>query len=326
MTGQTYMPITEALRFRGGSLSDMTLESPELCAHSLDEFMGLDLPPRRCVLSPILPERGLGMLYAPRGVGKTHVALGISYAISSGSSFLRWTAPEARNVVHVDGEMPAEMLQERLRTLIAATSHHLADAGRFKLVSMDQQALGVTLNLALPEHQLRLEPHLGAAEFLVIDNISTLVNGGRENDADSWDSMQRWLLNLRRRGITVLLIAHAGRNDNIRGTSKREDILDTVIKLAHPDDYEPSEGARFEVHLTKARGIIGDDAAPFEARLTIENGRDQWACCSLRDRTFDTIAELTREGFSVRDIAEELGISKSKVQRLQAKLREEGVL
>src|SRR4051794_29739269 len=70
MTGQAYVPIAEALRFRGGSLDHTSLASPELNAHSLDEFMGLDLPPRRCVLSPILPERGLGMLYAPRGVGK----------------------------------------------------------------------------------------------------------------------------------------------------------------------------------------------------------------------------------------------------------------
>jgi hypothetical protein len=150
VTGQAYVPIAEALRFRGGSLDYTSLDSPELYAHSLDEFMDLDLPPRRCLLSPILPERGLGMLYAPRGVGKTHVALGISYAISSGSSFLRWTASEARNVVHVDGEMPAEMLQERLRSLTAAASHHPADGGRFKLVSMDQQALGVTLTWRFP--------------------------------------------------------------------------------------------------------------------------------------------------------------------------------
>ena len=31
-----------------------------------------------------------------------------------------------------------------------------------------------------------------------------------------------------------------------------------------------AEGARFEVHLTKARGILGDDAKPFEANLITE--------------------------------------------------------
>ena len=73
--------------------------------------------------------------------------------------------------------------------------------------------------------------------------------------------MQGWLLKLRRLGKTVLLIHHSGRGENARGTSKREDVLDTVIQLKQPEDYDIEQGARFEVHLTKARGIHGDDAA-----------------------------------------------------------------
>ena len=55
-----------------------------------------------------------------------------------------------------------------------------------------------------------------------------------------------------------------------RGTSAREDIMDTVISLRRPREYSMAEGARFEVHLTKARGILGDDAKPFEANLITE--------------------------------------------------------
>ena len=43
--------------------------------------------------------------------------------------------------------------------------------------------------------------------------------------------------------------------------SKREDILDTVLSLKRPDDYEPTEGARFEVHFEKCRGIYGEEAS-----------------------------------------------------------------
>lgn len=54
------------------------------------------------------------------------------------------------------------------------------------------------------------------------------------------------------------------------GTSAKEDIMDTVISLRRPREYAMAEGARFEVHLTKARGILGDDAKPFEANLITE--------------------------------------------------------
>ncbi len=284
------------------------------------------LPRRELILSPIIPVRGLAMLFAGRGTGKTHVGMGMSYAIASGAKFLRWHASKPRRVLFIDGEMPQEALQERARSLAAAAPYQPPDESYFTLLPMDRQRLGVSINLAKPEHQAALEQHLDGVAFMVIDNISTLVNGGRENDADSWDAMQAWLLQLRRRGVSVLLIHHAGRGDNARGTSKREDVLDTVLYLKRPDDYDMEEGARFEVHLTKARGVVGDDAQPFEAKLDVIEGVDHWTCQVLRDRELDRVAELTAEGMSVRDIGAELNLSKSKIQRMQAKLRAEGRL
>jgi putative DNA primase/helicase len=58
--------------------------------------------------------------------------------------------------------------------------------------------------------------------MLGIESAATLVNGGAENDAESWISMQAWQLQLRRRGVTALVVHHAGRGGNARGTSKRE--------------------------------------------------------------------------------------------------------
>ena len=104
------------------------------------------------------------------------------------------------------------------------------------------------------ENPGRLHPK--KAEVVFLDNRSTLVHGGRENDAESWDEMQQWLLKLRRINKTVVLVDHAGRGGfNARGTSKREDVLDTIIHLKRPSDYEPDQGTRFELHLEKARGV-----------------------------------------------------------------------
>ena len=73
----------------------------------MQEFTALALPPRRHVLRPVLPEKGLAMLFAPRGVGKTYVAFAMAYAIATAGRFLRWSAPVSRSVLYVDGEMPA---------------------------------------------------------------------------------------------------------------------------------------------------------------------------------------------------------------------------
>ena len=43
--------------------------------------------------------------------------------------------------------------------------------------------------------------------------------------------------------------------------------IDTVITIRRPADYEPSQGARFELHYEKARGLLGEAVDPIEARL-----------------------------------------------------------
>jgi hypothetical protein len=292
---------------------------------ALQELRSLELPEREMVLSPIVPAKGLAMIYAARGVGKTQIGIGASYAVATDGSFLRWRALQPRRVLYIDGEMPARALQDRINVL-APTGGSMPNADYFRFLAMDLQDLGTSCNLANPEDQRGIEAELRGAELVVLDNLSTLVSAGRENDAESWDAMQAWLLHLRRRGVSVLMIHHAGRGDNARGTSKREDVLDTVIHLRHPDDYSPEQGARFEVHLKKARGIFGTDATPFEARLAVEQGKAVWTTSALRDLEVEQVLDMSQARMSVRDIAAELGIGKSKVSRLQVKLKEDGRL
>lgn len=292
---------------------------------ALQELRTMDIPEREMVLSPIVPAKGLAMIYAARGVGKTQIGIGASYAVATGGSFLRWRAQQPRRVLYIDGEMPARALQDRIN-MLARANDTMPTPDHFRFLAMDMQELGTSCNLADPADQKAIEAELKGAELVVLDNLSTLVSAGRENDAESWDAMQAWLLHLRRRGVSVLMIHHAGRGENARGTSKREDVLDTVIHLRHPEDYSPEQGARFEVHLKKARGIFGEDAAPFEARLAVEGGQAIWTTQALLDKEVEEVLEMTNGGMSVRDIAAEMGIGKSKVDRIKARLRAEGRL
>ena len=100
--------------------------------------------------------------------------------------------------------------------------------------------------LSDPDDQADLEAKLEGISLVIVDNLATLCRTGQPNDADSWLPIQTWALRLRAAGLSVLFIHHSGKNGGQRGTSAKEDILDTVIGLRRPSDYEATEGARFE--------------------------------------------------------------------------------
>jgi hypothetical protein len=289
----------------------------------LTEFLELAIKPREQLLDPILQEKSLAMVYAMRGIGKTHVALGIGLAVASGTKFLKWTAPKPRRVLLVDGEMPAAALQERLASMIASAALDF-DTGNLKILAADLIDAGGIGNLASPDAQNELDPWLKEVDLLILDNLSSLTEVKHDNDGDSWGPIQGWLLKLRRRGIAVLIVHHAGKGGQQRGTSRREDVLDTVISLRRPADYSPAEGARFEIHYEKCRGFHGADAEPFEAKLEMRNDTAVWTTRKLDDVNRARVEALLAEGFSVRDIAEETGLSKSAVGRIKKLLAASG--
>ena len=302
------------------ALPDWIVRVPRLRPLTLAEFFSLSIKLREMVLDPIIPEKGLAMLYASRGMGKTHIALGIAYAVATGTKVLKWTAPRPRRVLLIDGEMPAAALQEWFANIVAGTKGVEAAPDMLKILAGDLIEEGGIGNLASPAVQAELEPSLHDVALLILDNLSSLTAVIRDNDADSWGPIQDWLLRLRRRGISVLIVHHAGKGGQQRGTSRREDVLDTSISLRRPSDYAPSEGARFEVHLEKARAILGDAAKPFEAKLEVRNGEAVWTIREIDDLHRARVKAMLDDEMSIRDIADELDISKSAVHRLKKKI------
>jgi putative DNA primase/helicase len=276
----------------------MTLVSPqsEIQTLGIDDLISMDVPVREMVLDPILPAKGLMMIHAARGGSKTFLALAMGLAVAAGTSLLRWSAPKPRRVLYVDGEMTLADLRKRVTALKAGIGVDIRN-DRFRLLTADRTDIP---NLATDAGQRAIDPLLDGIDFLIIDNLSTLCWTGSDNDAGSWTAMQDWLLRLRRRGIAVLLVHHSGKGGQQRGTSRREDVLDTVIGLRRPEDYEPSEGARFEVHIEKSRAHVGDAGRPFEARLvpTPDGQGLMWSTRDLSPTHLEQAAALFRSGIT----------------------------
>ena len=288
------------------------------------EFMALEFPPRENILSPWLPRQGLAMVYALRGIGKTHFSLGLAYAVASGGEFLGWKAPSPRGVLFIDGEMPAVSLQERIARI--AVSSDKEPAALFKIITPDMQPSGM-IDLSRSEDQEDLQPYLEGIDLIIVDNLSTLCRSGKENEGEAWLPVQQWALQQRAAGRSVQFIHHAGKNGEQRGTSRREDVLDTVISLKHPGDYTQDMGACFEVHFEKARGLFGEDIKPFEARLiTTPDGLQTWAMKPLEDSTAEKVAKLLNEGIPQCEIPELLKLSKGAISKAKQKAESLGLL
>jgi len=301
--------------------------APRVSAVGLREFLARDIPAREMLLAPWLPKSGLVMVYAPRGIGKTWFAIYTALAAASGGEFLGWQAPAPVRVLYIDGEMPAVALQERL-AIGVASGYEVAAPGSLSIITPDMQPDFQPMpDLSTPEGQLLLEPHTNEADLIVVDNIATLCRSGKENEGESWLAVQGWALRMRAMGKSVLFVHHAGKGGQQRGTSRREDVLDTVIALKYAKGDEAHKGARFELHFEKNRGFYGDDARAREVSLVSdEKGNAVWGWQHLQDSTFDRVVDLLNEGLSQKDIAVELEINKGTVSKHSRKAREAGLL
>ncbi|WP_148340239.1 AAA family ATPase [Aquicella siphonis] len=305
-----------------GEIMNRILPKPQaLEVTSVYEFVKRELPPRENILAPWLPVQGLTMIYAPRGIGKTHVALGIAHAVANGTTFLNWSAPKPRSVLYLDGEMPATLMQERLKALMKDPTQK--PKALFQLLTPDLQH-GAMPDLATYKGQEMLEPHLKDIDLIIIDNISTLCRNSKENEADSWLPVQDWALTQRAAGKSILFIHHAGKGGHQRGTSKREDILDTVIALKRPDDYNAKDGAIFQVTFEKARCFMGNDAEGFEAQLIINNDVHEWQTRAIPGTMYEQVISMAKQGLKQKEIAEKMNLDKSGVSRYIKTAHQEG--
>ncbi len=249
---------------------------------SLPALIAKEMPEQEFIILPWLPVQALIMVYAARGVGKTWVALEMAISIAIGRDFLAWAVPKPRRVLFIDGEMPLASLQYRLRKLLGNTP----PPADFTLIS--SQLLwqdSSPLNISQPQQQQRVDDLLNemkadgkAPDLIILDNLSSLVTGVDENSNSDLDQFLQWLVKLRSQGYAVMAVHHAGKNGDQRGGSRREDLLDTVVKLDKRESLNlaVADGACFEINFPKLRGEHPKPISLVAALITNEDGHLCW--------------------------------------------------
>jgi putative DNA primase/helicase len=103
-------------------------------------------------------------------------------------------------------------------------------------------------------------------------------------------------------------------------------LLDAVIKLKRPSDYDPKNGAVFTLEFTKARNLAGDGAQSLELTLAGDQDRADWIYKTVDQSTFDRVVALSKDGMTQVEIAEELQVNKSTVSRHVRAARDQGLI
>ena len=243
--------------------------SKAICpAHGLAE---IEVPEREAILGTWFKQGDLGFIYGARGLGKTWLAMLIARQCSEGGCVADWKAHKPRRVLYVDGEMPLDEIKRRDAGFANVPGAEISYLHHEILFHLTEQVLNLTspvVQAAILEKCKR-----DKTEMLWLDNLSCLFSGIKENDADAWELVLPWLLELRRNKIAVIFIAHAGRNGFMRGTSRREDAAFWIIKVsAAQETGEDQDGARFVAKFAKNRNATDAECPPLEWHFNLPKG------------------------------------------------------
>ncbi len=295
---------------------------------SSTELAGMTIQPRKCLIGHWFREGDLGFIFGKRGLGKTWLAVTAARHLAEGEQLWEWAVQKSK-VLYVDGEMPLEAIKDRDESLTEVETEDLLFLNHETFF----KATGKPLSLSDPLQQNWLEDYCeeNGIRVLFLDNLSCLFSGMRENTADDWEKVLPWLLSFRRKKISVVIVAHAGRSGNhMRGTSRREDAAFWAIGLSDSikGREEKKDGARFLTSFTKDRNSInGDETRPLDWHFyKAADGKTQVAIYPADNK--EIVFQLIDDGLeSCTDIAQDIGLSKGAVSKIAKKLeREERIM
>jgi RecA-family ATPase len=287
---QAYLKKHLYVWLRGNPYLDKEPETPSFdlgeYIMSAKNYVSMPVPPQQYIVDNWLPVGGLISVFAARGVGKTWFALELALSVAKGKDFFDWPITKSRRVLYIDGEMSIPMLQKRIMDL---SNGDIPDNLFILPVSLLRRER-TTLNIHQTKTQKEINKHLDAfkeqgtqPDLIILDNLSALGRGIDDNNNSDQEKFLDWLLELRSLGYSVLTIDHEGKSSNqgSRGASRKEDFLDTVIRLKARN--EDSKGANFEISFTKIRG---EKPNPYRLAVQLtsdEEGKLKWDTDSIEN-------------------------------------------
>lgn len=290
-------------------------------------------PSREYVIGPWLRESESAMLWAPVGLGKSMLAITWAILVAGGGKVGGWEAPTPRPVLYVDGEMHIEDIADRVKMLMETVEGSDRERMRHNLqfiARTDQGAAVEFPDLADKRGQKEVLDRAAGIEagLVILDNFSTLAEVADENEAAAMNPVLAMLMRFKQAKRAAILVHHSGKTGtDYRGSSKLATTFEAIIGLYRIEGRAVAEGTGFELRFGKFRGKPTQGTRNTE--MTLEAGEDaegapkvaRWAVRLASSEEMEEIIEAAESGQyrSIREIANALGMDKSKAQRLKTK-------
>lgn len=234
---------------------------------TVEAWLRRELPARDYLFKNVLCTTSRWIINGETGVGKTLFGLELGFAAAAGSDFLSWKGGRPCRVMYLDGEMPAETLQERIRS--AADVYGTVDLYAY---NRDELKLGEMPPLNTDSGRAWLMREISAVQpdLLIGDSLMCLLAGSL-SDEEPWLPMKALIRHLSAQHVAQIWLHHTGHDVSKGfGTKTREWEMDTVAMMSKRDD---NEGLTLE--FTKARLRTPATAAMFKTQV-IRREADGW--------------------------------------------------
>lgn len=252
-----------------------------------------ELPPPDYLMGELFSTTSRVLLAADTGLGKSMLALALAFAMRLGRDFLHWKAHRPARVLVLDGEMPRDLLQERIRLACEWFGTKPPNDGLFILSREDVENMPPLDSPEGGEWLFSVIEAVGGVDFLVLDNVMCLTAGDLREET-TWRELVPLSRELSRRKVGQLWLHHVG-HDKSRPYGSRLFAwqMDAVIL----GEAVARDSADVSVRLVcqKARRRTPDNRDDFQTvHVTLENG--EWTGTADGTGTVRLSRSLTPSG------------------------------
>jgi len=221
------------------ALAATPTQSPWAFAQTADDFLAIREEDLDATVKDFVIAGCTTIVSAPRGSGKTFVALFLGVALATGGIF-RMERLARQRVLLVDRDNAPALIRQRLRNL-----------GATGLTTLKV----LTRETAPPLTNKEAWAQFPAEDYdvLIVDSISAFTEGVSEKEGKQTQEFVATLKNLALRGLAILALANTNKAGvNIRGRGEQSDAVDIVYEARNITGWDPDDGPYWWENLPEA--------------------------------------------------------------------------